>query len=171
MFFGFQPIPSDKQRISWQGGSSCVNTYKKRSNVLMVIIASFTPKQAMILIDKYYLIRLDNASIYPTFPIYISNVSHLYIQRLPSIYPTHTVYISNTVKHVNFPAQKFLYGIAFIKHETSRACSIDWRLKVEKFFLQKILSAGKPMDRAVDERWKEWRKVRTLATLMLASAK
>ena len=69
----------------------------------MVIIASFTPKQAMILIDKYYLIRLDNASIYPT----------------------HTVYISNTVKHVNFPAQKFLYGIAFIKHETSRACNID----------------------------------------------
>ena len=96
MFFGFQPIPSDKQRISWQGGSSCVNTYKKRSNVLTVIIASFTPKQAMILIDKYYLIGLNNASIYPTLPIYISNVSHLYIQCLPSIYPEPPIYISNT---------------------------------------------------------------------------
>jgi len=53
----------------------------------MVIIASFTPKQAIIFTERYYLIKFNDASIYPAFPIYISNVSHLYIQHLPSIDP------------------------------------------------------------------------------------
>ncbi len=107
-------------------------THTKRSNVLMVIIASFTSKQVMILIERHYVVRSDNASIYPTFPIYISNVSHLYIQCLPSIYPTPSIYISNTyglyLQHREtgeLSVTKVSNGIAFIKHDESRAYSID----------------------------------------------
>ena len=75
----------------------------------MVIIASFTTKQAMIFTEKYYLIKFNDASIYPAFPIYISNVSHLYIQY------SEIREFSNT---------KVSNEIAFIKHEESHDYNI-----------------------------------------------
>ena len=75
----------------------------------MVIIASFTTKQAMIFTEKYYLIKFNDASIYPTSPIYTSNTFHLYIQY------SEIREFSNT---------KVSNEIAFIKHEESHDYNI-----------------------------------------------
>ena len=93
--------------------------------------------------------------------IYISSVSHLYIQRLPSIHPTSPIYTSNTF-HLyiqyseirEFSNTKVSNEIAFIKHEESHDYNIGWKLKAKNLSFQEILSAGKPMNRAVDGGWK-----------------
>ena len=102
--------------------------------------------------------------------IYISSVSHLYIQRLPSIHPTSPIYTSNTF-HLyiqyseirEFSNTKVSNEIAFIKHEESHDYNIGWKLKAKNLSFRRYFQ---PESRWIGQLTEAERTVRCKITFL-----